>query len=75
MKLSGGLQGPLYLKRRPASLERVALAKAEIQAGLGATDWSQRQSRISTAISRVVNARDQFGSNMNFQLGKGNLMF
>ena len=59
----------------PVSQDRLELAKAEIQAGIAATDWSQRQSRISTAISRVVNARDQFGSNMNFQLGKGNLMF
>jgi hypothetical protein len=59
----------------PVAQDRLAMAKAEIQAGLAATDWSQRQSRISTAISRVLNARDQFGSNMNFQLGKGNLMF
>jgi mono/diheme cytochrome c family protein len=59
----------------PVAQDRLALAKAEIRAGLAATSWSQRQSRISTAISRVVNARDQFGSNMNFQLGKGNLMF
>lgn len=59
----------------PVAQDRLDLAKAEIQAGLAATDWSQRQSRISTAISRVVNARDQFGSNMNFQLGKSNLMF
>jgi hypothetical protein len=59
----------------PVAQDRLALAKAEIQAGIAATDWSQRQSRISTAISRVLNARDQFGSNMSFQLGKGNLMF
>jgi hypothetical protein len=59
----------------PVAQDRLALAKAEIQAGLAATSWSARQSRISTAISRVISARDQFGSNMSFQLGKGNLMF
>jgi hypothetical protein len=59
----------------PVAQDRLALAKAEIQAGLQASGWSQRQNRISNAVSRVLNARDQFGSNMSFQLGKGNLMF
>ncbi|WP_437674089.1 hypothetical protein [Sorangium sp. So ce131] len=54
---------------------RLQEAKSEIAAGLAATTWSQRQSRISTAISRVQNARDQFGSNITFQLGQGNLMY
>lgn len=50
-------------------------AKSEIAAGLAATSWSQRQSRLSTALSRVQSARDQFGANINFQLGQGNLMY
>jgi hypothetical protein len=59
----------------PIAQDRIGLAKGEIDAGISATSWSQRQNRISNALSRVQNARDQFGSNMNFQLGKGNLMF
>jgi hypothetical protein len=46
-----------------------------IALGLAATSWSVRQNRISNAISRCLNARDLFGSNINFVLGKGNLMF
>ena len=30
---------------------------------------------MSNATSRCLNARDLFGSNINFVLGKGNLMF
>lgn len=59
----------------PVAQERLHLAKAELQAGVGATTWSRRQSRISTAISRIQNARDQLGSNIDFKLGQGNLMF
>jgi hypothetical protein len=59
----------------PVAVDRLGLAKAEIAAGLATTSWSTRQNRISNAISRVLNARDQFGANINFQLGQGNLMF
>lgn len=59
----------------PAAQERLAQAKSEIQAGLTATSSSVRQNRISNALSRVLNARDHFGANINFQLGQGNLMF
>ena len=59
----------------PVAVERLGLAKAEIAAGLATTSWSTRQNRISNAISRVLNGRDQFGANINFQLGQGNLMF
>jgi hypothetical protein len=55
--------------------ERLGQAKDEIQAGLSATNFSVRQNRISNALSRVLNARDHFGANINFQLGQGNLMF
>jgi hypothetical protein len=30
---------------------------------------------VANAISRVENARDQFGSNITFVLGQGYLMF
>jgi hypothetical protein len=59
----------------PVAVDRLGLAKSEIAAGLATTSWSTRQNRISNAISRVLNARDQFGANINFQLGQGNLMF
>jgi hypothetical protein len=59
----------------PVAVDRLGLAKAEIAAGLAATSWPTRQNRISNAISRVLNARDHFGANINFQLGQGNLMF
>lgn len=59
----------------PIATERLNQAKQEIALGLAATSWSVRQNRISNAISRCLNARDLFGSNINFVLGKGNLMF
>jgi hypothetical protein len=59
----------------PIATERLNQAKEEIALGLAATSWSVRQNRISNAISRCLNARDLFGSNINFVLGKGNLMF
>lgn len=59
----------------PIAVERLNQAKAEIALGLAATSWSVRQNRISNGISRCLNARDLFGSNINFTMGKGNLMF
>ncbi|WP_438005162.1 hypothetical protein WME89_41515 [Sorangium sp. So ce321] len=59
----------------PISQGHLQLAKGEIAAGLTASTWSQRQNRISNAISRVTSARDQFGANINFQLGQGTLMY
>ena len=54
---------------------RLNEAQAEIAAGTQATDASQRQNRVSNALARLQNARDVFGSNINFVLGKGNLLF
>jgi cytochrome c peroxidase len=59
----------------PTAQDRLNLAKAEIDAGVASTDPSQRQNHISNALSRVQNARDLLGSNIDFQLGQGNLMF
>jgi cytochrome c peroxidase len=59
----------------PVAQDRLNLAKSEIDAGLQSTDPSQRQNHISNALSRVMNARDLLGSNINFQLGQGDLMF
>ncbi|WP_437288338.1 hypothetical protein [Sorangium sp. So ce406] len=59
----------------PVAIDRLRLAKAEIAAGVEATRWSLRLARLSAAIARVQNARDQFGSNITYRLGKGNLMY
>lgn len=59
----------------PAAQDRLAQAKSEIQAALTAPSSAARQNRTSNALSRVLNARDHFGANINFQLGQGNLMF
>ncbi|HEY3494052.1 MAG TPA: hypothetical protein VGK73_05170 [Polyangiaceae bacterium] len=59
----------------PIATERLNQAKEEIALGLAATSWGVRQNRISNGISRCLNARDLLGSNINFTLGKGNLMF
>lgn len=59
----------------PMAQERLGLAKAEIQAALAASDAGTRQNRLANARSRVRNARDHFGANIDFQLGQGNLMF
>jgi hypothetical protein len=58
----------------PVSVNRIGLAKKEIAAALTAPA-SSRAGRISNAVSRVENARDQIGANITFQLGQGNLMF
>jgi len=63
-------QQPFY----PVSVDRLNLAKAEIAAARSAPA-SSRGGRISNAISRVENARDQIGANINFTLGAGNLFF
>jgi cytochrome c peroxidase len=59
----------------PVSVDRINLAKNEIAAALAAATSGARQGPLSNAISRVENARDQLGANINFQLGQGNLMF
>ncbi|WP_437998895.1 hypothetical protein WMF26_01780 [Sorangium sp. So ce185] len=59
----------------PVSRYRLRQAKTEIAAGLSAASWSARESRISIALLRVQNARDEFGSNITYRLGQGNLMY
>jgi hypothetical protein len=59
----------------PEARQRLRLARDEIAAGLAATSASARQNRVSNALSRVMNGRDMLGSNINFRLGQGNLMF
>jgi hypothetical protein len=59
----------------PVARERLSQAKEEIALGLAATSWSVRLNRADNARSRCLNARDLYGSNITFVLGKGNLMF
>ena len=67
---TGKVAQPFY----PVAVDRIDLAKAEIAAAIAAPA-SSRGGRISNAISRVENARDQIGANINFTLGSGNLFF
>ncbi|HTV25401.1 MAG TPA: hypothetical protein VMG12_42190 [Polyangiaceae bacterium] len=69
--LAGATTGPIY----PNAAQHLSSAQDEIDAGLGATSAATRQNRISNALSRVMNARDLFGSNIDFRLGQGNLMY
>jgi hypothetical protein len=58
----------------PVSVDRIGLARTEIAAAISAPA-SSRGGRISNAVSRIENARDQIGSNIAFIMGTGNLMF
>lgn len=58
-----------------AAQTSIAQANTQIAAGIAATTASQRQTRINAALNLVRNARAQFGTNINFQMGPGNLMF
>jgi len=59
----------------PTAQQRLNEAKVEIALGLTAPNWWTRQNRVANAISRCLNARDLFGSNINYSLGTGNLMY
>jgi cytochrome c peroxidase len=69
--LAGAANGPIY----PNATPHLDAAQDEIDAGITASNASTRQNRISNALSRVMNARDLFGANIDFQLGQGNLMY
>jgi len=59
----------------PVAVDRLGLARQEIGQGLAVPTPGERANRIDNAISRVLNARDQVGDNVTFQLGQGNLLF
>lgn len=58
-----------------AAQTSIKQANAQIAAGISAVTASDRQTRINNALNSVRAARNQFGSNINFQMGQGNLMF
>jgi hypothetical protein len=65
------IQQPFY----PVSVDRINLARTEINNALAAANAGLRGGPLSNAISRVENARDPIGANITFTLGQGNLMF
>jgi len=63
--------GDLY----PDVRERLLEAKNEVAQGLSEATPALRQRRITNALDRIARGRAQFGTNITFQLGQGNLMF
>jgi len=63
--------GDLY----PGVRERLLEAKNEVAQGLSEATPALRQRRITNALDRIARGRAQFGTNITFQLGQGNLMF
>jgi hypothetical protein len=59
----------------PDTCDLLLQAKDEVALGLNATSPTERQARIANALARIVNGRGRFGSNIDFELGQGNLMF
>jgi len=53
----------------------ITQANAQIALGIAASTAANRQSRINSALTFVRSARSQFGSNITFLMGQGNLMF
>ena len=64
-------QADLYTAAQ-ASITR---ANAQIAAGIATQNAATRQTNINGALSFVRSARAQFGSNISFQMGQGNLVF
>ncbi|XYH94220.1 hypothetical protein ACMHYB_41255 [Sorangium sp. So ce1128] len=59
----------------PAASHQLDLARTEIAQGLAASSAVERRDRIVNAIARVTTARAEFGQNITFVLGEGNLMY
>jgi hypothetical protein len=53
----------------------ISQANSQIAAGIAAGTAWQRQTRIGSALNFARSARGQFGSNITFQMGQGNLVF
>jgi hypothetical protein len=66
----GGTPQPFY----PDSVNSIFMAENELQIAL-ISPVSSRAGHISNAVSRIENARDPIGANVNYTLGQGNLMF
>ncbi len=53
----------------------LANARALLDQAVNATDPADRKTKTESALTIVQNAKNAFGTNMNFQLGAGDLMF
>jgi len=58
-----------------AAQSSIRQANTQIASGIAASNATTRQSRINSALTLVRSARSQFGSNITFQMGQGNLVF
>jgi len=59
----------------PAQQTSLANAQTLLSQAIAATDPAVRKARTESAITIVQTAKNALGTNMNFQLGTGNLMF
>ena len=60
---------------QPAQQLSLASANTLLSQAIAATDPAVRQARTESALTLVQSAKSALGTNMNFQLGAGNLMF
>ncbi len=59
----------------PAAQELLRSAKRDLALAREATSWTARRARAVSALSQCQSARALFGSNIDFELGAGNLMY
>lgn len=62
---------PLY----PVAVDQLRLAREQIDVGITTPSSTERRTRIDNALTRTRAARAEFGTNITFRLGEGNLMF
>lgn len=73
LQVTGAL--PVNIALFPAAQTLLQQAKSDIAAGIAASTASARQTQLNNAINHCQSARSQFGTNITFQLGSGNLMY
>jgi hypothetical protein len=74
-ELDDALQDMTPVDLYPAAQEQVTLAKFALGLAIATTSSSQRRQYAGDAMNQIATARGLLGSNINFQLGQGNLMF
>ena len=62
---------PMY----PNAIATMQQARADIDAALGASDPAIRLQKTKDSRAKISAAKDALGTNLNFELGSGNLMF
>jgi hypothetical protein len=71
----GVLQDPSITPIQTNAQADFTAAKGEAQLALSATTSTARNQRVSNALTRMKAGRARLGTNINFQMGQGNLMF